>query len=772
MLRTFCGAALVALALALGGPLSAQPLPTLTGTVTDAAGSPISQANVAVVGSASGTAADADGRYRLSLRPGPYTLRFSAVGFVPAVCEVTVGAQGATLDVRLATAADVLGEVTVSGGRFADPFSATATKGAVSILETPQSLSVVTTPFMDALNVRTVAEALNYTPGVRSQAFGSDTRIDYVQIRGFTSNALFKDGLLLLSNGFSQWTTPPEGIERLDVLRGPASVLYGASNPGGLVNVVSRAPDGQQVRSAEIGADEFGTVYVSGDLGQRFGEVSVRAVGLARAGETQNTARDDRTFGALSVGWTPGDRVSLIGRASAQRDRAQRPTGFLPYQGTVEPLDYGRIPARLFLSDPNIDLYDRDQLELGYSLAWRATDELTIRQNARVARLDLTYAGLFGLFRGNPLPENPRLIGRGNSALENAQDNLTIDTQAALAVTTGAVEHDVLVGLDVASNTLENAQRVGLAPPIDVLAPDYTLPIPALGDAREASQRVGAVGVYAQDAIRLGRVTLSAAGRHDWLRLRSTTASGEQTGSPSRLSGRLGLVYVDPVGIAPYVSTSTFFTPLIGASDATGEFFRPETGAQVEAGVRYQPSAFPLLATAAVFTLTREGVPVRSPTPEFPRNQEQSGEIRSRGAELSLTASPARGLTLTAAATAFQIETLTGDADAIGNRPTATPERLASAFADYRFGSGPLAGLGGGLGVRFTGRSFADTENTLEVPSATVVDAALRYERSPWRLALNVSNVLDEEYVAACPGAGTCYYANVRRATVSLGASF
>jgi len=750
---------------------SAWAQPAVTGTVRSAEGAPIVRASVAVLNTQQGAATDADGQFSLALPEGTYRLRVSAVGYAAVVRPVTVAAGGATLDVVLQPDA-VLGEVIVSSGRFADPFSATATKSAVPILEAPQSVSAVPSAFIDALNLRTVAEALNYTPGVRSQAFGSDPRIDYYQIRGFTSNALFKNGLLLLNSGFSQWTTPPEGIERLDVLRGPSSVLYGGSNPGGLVNIVTRPPDGQRVRTAEAGADEFGTLYASGDLGGRLAEgLAGRAVGLLRAGETQNTARDDRAFGAFALGWTLDDRLSVVGRLSLQRDRAERPTGFLPYEGTVEPLDYGRIPADLFISDPDLDVYDRDQVEVGYSVVWRATDRLTLRQNARAARLDLTYAGLFGLFSGNPLPENPRLIARGNSSLENAQDNLTLDTQAALEVTTGPLRHRLLAGIDVAHNALDNAQRVGGAPPLDVLDPDYAQPIPDLGPARETSQRIGQVGVYAQDAVRWGDVVLSAAGRHDWLDLSATAANGTESGStPSNFSGRLGAVYVSPVGIAPYVSTSTSFTPLIGASDATGAFYQPETGAQVEAGVRVQPRGVPLLATAAAFTLTRDGVLVRAPTDEFPRNQEQAGEIRSRGVEASLTAAPVQGLTFTAAATGFRIENRAGD-DA-GRRPTATPERLASAFADYRLGGGPLAGLGGGLGVRFTGRSFADAENTLEVPSATVLDAALHYERNPLRLALNVSNLLDKEYVGACPGAGTCYYANVRRATLSLSASF
>jgi iron complex outermembrane receptor protein len=645
-----------------------------------------------------------------------------------------------------------------------------ATKSASSILESPQASSVVSARFMRAIGARSVAEALGYTAGVRSQAFGSDPRIDYYQIRGFATSTLYQDGLLLLGNGFSQWATPAQGIERLEVLRGPASVLYGGSGAGGLVNVRTRAADGRELRRYGIGIDQRHSRYLHADYGTAPSpRWALRAVGLLRDGRLQNGARDDRAFAALALRWTPSSDWSLAGRVSLQRDRAERPTGFLPYDGTVVALPYGRIPATLFVSDHGVDAYDRDQREVGYEVTWHPDAALEFRQKARYAELDLHYAGLYGLFTGNPLPGRPRLLARGHASLRSHQRNLTVDNQWHLELGTDR-RHALTLGLDVSANALDNRNRAGRAPPLDVLAPDNRQPLPGLGAAEPSSQRLDAVGAYLQDQWHPTEAwVVSLATRRDYLAVRSRSArAGSTRDHTARQRARVGVVWLAAHGLAPYLSYSTFFTPLVGMVQATGVAFRPETGDQREVGLRFAPDDSRWLLTSAVFDLVRDGVPVASPVAGFPRNQVQAGRLRSRGVELELEARPSEGLALHGAYTRLRVTTLDGAPGSVGRWPTATPGTLASAHMDYRWRHGPLTGVGVGLGLRHVGRSYADARNVLPVPASTVWDLALRYRHRAWEAALHLDNLFDRRYVAACAAPGTCYYAGTRRATLSL----
>ncbi|RYD65163.1 MAG: TonB-dependent siderophore receptor, partial [Sphingomonadales bacterium] len=215
-------------------------------------------------------------------------------------------------------------DIVVTGRNFVVADSSAATKSDAPILSTPQAISVVDSDFIDTLNLRTVAEALNYTSGVRSQAFGSDTRIDYYQLRGFANSNFFKDGLILYNSGaFLSWTTPAEGIERLEVLKGPSSVLYGGGSAGGLVNIVSKAPNRRTIANIEAGVDEYGSAYGSTDLGGAISDtLAVRVNALVRRGDTQvELAQDNRTYGSVALGWTPTSDTSLTLRGSYTRDR-------------------------------------------------------------------------------------------------------------------------------------------------------------------------------------------------------------------------------------------------------------------------------------------------------------------------------------------------------------------------------------------------------------------------------------------------------------------
>ncbi len=699
-------------------------------------------------------------------------MRFSSGVILATTCLATpVFAQSEPDNSRPSQKADIV----VIAQNFVVADSSSATKSDAPIISTPQAISVVDADFIDALNLRTVAESLAYTSGIRAQTFGSSTQIEYYQLRGFASSNFYKDGLVLYNSGaFLSWTTPAEGIERLEVLKGPSSVLYGAGSAGGLVNIVSKAPVRRHILSIEAGADEYGTVYGSADMGGPISDtLAVRANALVRRGDTQvELADDNRTYGALALGWTPTSDTTLTLRASHARDRSKRPTGFVPYTGFVTPLANGRkIPIDLFVSDPSIDAYDRDQTELGYTLETRLTDKLRFVSNGRYAEIDLYYAGLFGSFAGNPALVGGRyVLNRGNSLLDAELDNITVDNHLDATFATGPLTHQVLGGIDYSFSRARNTNRMGTAPALDIFAPVYGVAIPALGAATTTRQKLDQTGLYVQDRITLGGLTALLSARHDWVGITGINAAGGiARGEPSKATYRAGLSYLTSFGLAPFVSYATSFTPVIGIEAATGRYYRPETGKSWEVGLKYQATSLPLLATASLFSIDRDGILVSNPVAGFPTNQSQLGLVRSRGGEIEIQARPLPTLNLTAALTAFEIRNRSGVAATLGKAPTATPEFTASAFIDYTLPEGSLLpGFGIGGGVRHVGRSWADTSNRLKVPAVTLFDAAVHYDTGAFRIAGNVSNLFDKAFVAACPAAGTCYSGNLRRATISL----
>lgn len=259
-------------------------------------------------------------------------------------------------------------------------------------------------------------------------------------------------------------------------------------------------------------------------------------------------------------------------------------------------------------------------------------------------------------------------------------------------------------------------------------------------------------------------------GRNDWV---STSQDDRPTGATlfnredSKFSGRAGLIYNFANGLAPYVAYATSYNPIIGLN-ASNQLFLPETGEQAEIGLKFQPSGFNGHFSIAVFDLKRQNVPTTVPN-TTPTLQNQTGEVTSRGLELEAVANLAPGLKMVGAFTTYDLFT-SKDANPalIGLTPTNTPQQIGSLWADYTFQEGPLRGFGVGGGVRYVGKSFADTANTLVVPSVVLGDATVHYEWQNWRAALNVINIADKTYVASCASDTSCFYGDRRRVTASL----
>jgi iron complex outermembrane receptor protein len=655
--------------------------------------------------------------------------------------------------------------------------SSSGTKTNTPIMETPQAVSVIGAEQIRDQKANKLDEVLRYTAGVRAGTFGADTRNDWWLIRGFKSDdvGLFLDGMQLFYTSYASWKLQTPNMERVEVLRGPSAVLYGGSSPSGIVNVISKMPPAEPVRFIETGVNNFGNAYVGFDVGgpvatsHENGKLFYRVVGQVQNGPTQvNFTPDNNYFIAPSVTWKPDADTRFTVLASASRQET-RGINFLPYEGTVTNARFGKIPTSFFAGDPSVDKFTREQEMLGYQFERNLTDDLTFRQNARFAHVDVTYRGYVG---NNWADINTASLGRYNWYAKNTANQANLDNQLEYRFNTGAVRHTMLFGVDLKGYQIDDYQafNFGTVPSINVFNPAYGFDIPLTGAPfRNFQITQKQAGTYLQDQMKLGNFTLVLSGRNDWV---ETTQAARDTGATlasrddSRFSGRAGLIYNFDNGIAPYVSYATSYNPIIGLN-AQNQLFLPETGQQTEIGVKVAPRGFDGYFTASVFDLKRQHVATTDPV--FTTLQNQTGEVTSRGIEIEAVANATRELKLIGSFTAYRLfNSRDLDPALVGKTPTNTPELLVSGWADYTFKDGPLAGFGFGGGLRYIGSSWADTANTLEVPAVVLGDLALHYEWQNWRTALNVVNLTDKIYVASCAAASSCFYGDRRRVTASV----
>ncbi|QOZ76793.1 TonB-dependent siderophore receptor [Bradyrhizobium sp. CCBAU 53351] len=655
--------------------------------------------------------------------------------------------------------------------------SSSGTKTNTPIIETPQSVSVIGAEQIRDQKPNKLDEVLRYTAGVRAGTFGADTRNDWWLIRGFKSDdvGLFLDGMQLFYTSYASWKLQPSNMERVEVLRGPSAVLYGGSSPSGIVNVISKMPPADPIRYVETGVNNFGNAYVGFDFGgpvatqPQDGKLFYRVVGQVQNGPTQvNFTADNNYFIAPSVTWKPDADTTFTVLASASKQDT-RGINFLPYVGTVTNASYGRIPTSFFGGDPSVDKFTREQEMLGYQFERHLTDDLTFRQNARFAHIDLTYRG----YVGNDANQATATFNRYNWYAKNTANQADLDNQLEYRFNTGPVRHTMLFGVDLKGYQIDDYQAFGFGvPSISIFNPVYggaETPLPTT-PFRNFLITQKQAGTYLQDQMKLGDFTLVLSGRNDWV---ETTQDARDTGASvdsrndSRFSGRAGLIYNFDNGIAPYVSYSTSYNPIIGLN-AQNKLFLPEAGKQAEIGVKVAPKGFDGYFTVSAFDLVRQNVATTLPG-SVPVLQNQTGEVTSRGIELEAVANPTKELKLVGAFTAYHLfNSRDLDPSLVGKTPTNTPELLVSGWADYTFKDGPLEGFGFGGGVRYIGSSWADTANTLEVPAVVLGDLALHYEWQNWRTAFNVINLTDKIYVASCASATSCFYGDRRRVTASV----
>ena len=693
-------------------------------------------------------------------RPASFTALLLAGTILagPAFAQVADGGGEAAVD-----------EVIVVAPRFVPSGAVTASKTTAPLIETPQSVSVISRDQIDLLNFIDVQQAVRYTAGVVGENYGPDLRFDFLTLRGFIP-VQYIDGLQApISSTISNVGVDLYGFEAVDILKGPASVLYGSTPPGGIYNLTSRRPNASFGGEAQVkyGEDDFkqaaGTV--TGSLADG---LTARLTGLYRDRDSQTdfvTAK--RAYVAPVVAYQFGD-TKITALAHYQWDRVEGDTnGFLPAVGVLYPNPVGKVSRGINLGEPDYNFYRRKQWGVGYELTHKFTDSIRLTQNARYGKYNEYQQVIYGA----GLAADNRTVSRFNFPFKDDVKQFAVDTRLDINATTGAIEHRILAGVDYRNYKEASAFAFALASNIDLFNPVYSttpIAVPALGPFTD--QRLKQAGVYVQDQAKLGNFILTASGRQDDVKITNyigTTSSKSQ----DKFTWRIGGTYVTDIGLAPYISYATSFQPVIGSTFA-GTAFKPTSGKQWEGGVKYDAGGnlgpdVKLFATAALFRIEQSNVLTTDPANV--NFQVQTGEVVSKGVELEAVTRIHEKLSINASYS-YTDATITRSnvAAELGARLAAQPKHKASLFVDYTISNGMLAGLGGGAGVRYLSNSpgnvpSAFTPQIYVTPSTTLFDATVHYDVQDWRLAINASNLFDKRYAGRCNGPVGCFWGQRRQ---------
>ncbi len=642
--------------------------------------------------------------------------------------------------------------------------SASSTKTSTPIAETPQSISVVTRGAMTDRAVQTVADSLLYSANVNGQRYGNDTRSDYFTVRGFPAD-LYLDGLRLpqIANqpgGYAGFRVDPFFLNRVEILRGPSSALFGQTNVGGVVNMISKDPSDEAKGEAYTRFGSFQQKEVgfdtTGPIGQDSG-VSYRLEGIYRDSNAQNDfGKNDRVAISPTVRWAPDDGTSLTVYGAYMKDDGGQVPAIIPARGSVLPNSLGlSIPTDFSDGDPSLAIYDKNSAYFGYRLEHELADDLILRQNFRYSYLDLNYQNLFT----SGLLADQRTITRTAYNAQPTLDALALDTNLEYKFDTGAIQHTLLGGIDLQYQHLVNNTGSRVGPTLDIFSPVYGLNVTPAALQTRLDQTQRQAGIYLQDQIELGGFRLTLSGRQDYVGIDSDStalATGRTTpysSNPSAFTGRIGAAYVFDNGLVPYALYSTSFLPVLTLSDTP---LKPTTGELKEIGIKYAPAGQDYSITLSGFEATQQNVVNRVAGVYY-----QTDEVRVRGVEIEATANLWDGVNLTAAAS-WQNPAVTESQTAaqIGKMPYTVPKEQQSLFVSYDVPlpdswDGKLT-IGGG--ARHVGKTAGNSENSFFVPGYTLVDAFARYEHDRYSFQLNGYNLGDKTYVAGCNTLTQCYY--------------
>ncbi|MBB4845923.1 iron complex outermembrane receptor protein [Paucibacter oligotrophus] len=651
---------------------------------------------------------------------------------------------------------------------YAAKRSATGGKMDQAISEIAQSVSVIAAHELQARDVQSVQEALRYTAGVSTEQYGFENRgFDWFLIRGFGTQAggNFRDGLKLGDVYDLVIANETYGLERVEILKGPSSVLFGQGDAGGIVNRVSKQPGAEALREVGVQLGTFGRKQLMADVGgalDEAGRLSYRLVATGLDSESQTrypngaAVANKRLYVAPSLLWQASADTSLTLLAEAMDNRAGDDIWYLTGADGE--------PSHVLEGEPAYSWLKNKHQLLGYQLRHRFNPEWELRQNFRQVHAKGSKHHFWTRRAEDGYTQNRTAVLHRNNF-----DQTQLDTQLEGRLAHGALTHRLLLGLDWNGFRGRSLGWTAEAPPLDLRQPIYgqAIPEPTTLDGDE-SQRRQDLGFYVQDQIQLGpQWLLNLGGRWDRSKshVKDPVYQTDVRVDARAFSGRVGLSYRLAGGVTPYASYAESFQPESGTA-SNGKPFVPTLGRQFELGLKVAPEHGRTLWTVALFELSKSNV--LTPDRADPKERmKQTGEIRSRGLELEARGEIARGLSLVGNYAYNNVIVTRSDGPDLGKTPIQVPKHMASAWLDYSGFGGQLNGLGLAVGWRHVGERQNDASNTAAPqPAYDLADLSVYYDRGALRLALNVSNALNKKYVQSRAW-GSTYMGMERNATLS-----
>ncbi|WP_414620429.1 TonB-dependent siderophore receptor [Calothrix sp. CCY 0018] len=638
-------------------------------------------------------------------------------------------------------------ELLVSGERsgYRVPNSSTATKTDTPLRDIPQSIQVIPKQVLEDRNVTELTDALETAGGVTSLgARGSSVFGEGFQIRGFNvDGGIFRDGIPTTSLG----VLSTSDIESVEILKGPASVLFGQGEPGGIINLVSKQPLFEPYYSTSFTVGSFDTYRGAIDLSGPLNDSKTVRYRLNASYDDYGSFRDfvdgDRFSITPTVTWDISPDTSLNVYARYVTERETIDLGLAETSdGVVD------VPRDRFLGE-DFGEFEQDQFNIGYTLNHKFNEDWSVRHALQYLEYDpLRYNPLYDSF-----DEATGELSRTEYAAGGTYRRFFTNADVIGKFKTGSIQHKLLFGAEYRRNTEDPSfQFSNPYPSINVFNPVYTRRPYQIAPEFFRDDKVTQIGIYLQDQIDLlPNLKVLAGIRYDSAdQFRTVRNLGEPREefeqTDSAWSPRFGIVYQPIQPLSLYASYTRSFAPSFGASRNNGEPFEPETGRQFEVGAKADLSDT-LSLTLAAFEIRKQNISTTDPNNiAF---SIQTGEQTSRGVELNLGGEISPGWKMTAAYTYLDAFVSEDNTDIEGNQLPGVPENQLSLWTTYEIQKGNFAGLGFGLGLFYVGSRQRDLDNTYKLPSYFRTDAALFYKRDNWRAQLNIENLFDIDYFSS-----------------------
>lgn len=647
--------------------------------------------------------------------------------------------------------------------------TAQALKVETPAQETPKSVAIVGESEIKEKHVQKLDEAFRYTAGFTSP-YGPDNDAEWMFVRGLEPS-VYLDGNRLYKEGFWAFTSEMYGLEQIELIKGPAGVMYGETYPGGVINLVQKKPTDIPQKSISFsgGSDNYLQLgvdiadWANSDGSQRYRFVAM----INQQDEMLDGTENKRIYIAPSYAIDFSDSTTLTLLASFLQDDGVPQNNFKPIDGTLRALPGGEyIDPKTNYGQPNHDKFEKTQITAGYQLDHQINDTWAYKQNFNYTYIDLYLRSTSAYQDWQNNDGDLYSLDRYTLINDGDSNSYTFDNHVAGDWYSQNIEHQLVTGFDYQyhrNKWLGNGTG-SFVGKVDSVNPEYGSAPDLTADLFDNDINKKQLGLYSQYQARIAQQWIFNVGaRYDDIKVESEGKFKDKL-DDNQLSFDTGLMFVADNGLSPYVSYSQSFYVISSLDFTTNKLYDPIESEQKEVGVKYTPDFLDGYINVAWFDIDQENSLITDLDGNGNPTTSQSGtQTNIKGLEIEGKVAVSENTVVTAAYTYMDATSGEGSAK---QRKSLIPEHMANTWITYDFTGVGIEGLTAGIGARYTGTTIDATENA-SVPAYLLWDAMANYKvNKQWDMQLNVTNLTDEEYIAGCDF-GICYYGEEARVTAT-----